>query len=73
MPLSAVTFAGQPSVRLGSTTASAGRKKCDRHETFIPASVSVYTAAGETSEPVPAVVGTHATGISGPGTRFSPA
>ena len=40
--------------------------------TFIFFAVSVNTAAAETSEPVPAVVGTQMRGKTGPGTRLSP-
>ena len=58
MPLSAVTFGGQPTVSSGSTTANAGRRNGLRHDTFMCRSVSVKTAAADTSDPVPAVVGT---------------
>ena len=40
--------------------------------TLIWFSVSVNTAAAETSEPVPAVVGTQISGRTGPGTLSSP-
>ena len=72
MPLSAVTFGGHDTVSSESTTATSGRKNGLRHETLICFSVSVKTAAAETSDPVPAVVGTQMSGVTGPGTRQSP-
>ncbi len=68
----AVTTAGQPRVSSGSTTASLGRRCSLSVLTLTPASASVSTAAGVTSLPVPAVVGTQTSGTTGPGTRFSP-
>ena len=67
MPLSAVTCRGQPSVRAGSTTASAGRRNWLSVLTLMWLAVSVSTAACETSLPVPAVVGTQTSGSTGPG------
>ena len=67
MPLSAVTFAGQLRVSSGSTTATRGRRWLLSTPTFIWFSVSVSTAAADTSEPVPAVVGKQISGMIGTG------
>src|SRR5436309_1619841 len=65
MPLSAVTFGGQEADRSGSTAATRGRRWLLRTPTFMWLSASVRTAAPDTSEPVPAVVGTHRRGRTG--------
>src|SRR5207248_89231 len=72
MPLSAVTFGGHDTVNSGSTSATAGRRWLLSTPTFIWLSVSVRTAAADTSEPVPAVVGRQNSGATGPGTLPSP-
>ena len=58
MPLSAVTFGGHDTVKFGSTSATAGRRRLLTILALRWLSVSVKTAAADTSEPVPAVVGT---------------
>ena len=72
MPLSAVTFGGQLTVNSGSTIAKFGRRNGLRHDTLMRLAVSVNTAAADTSDPVPAVVGMQMSGFTGPGTRQSP-
>src|SRR5439155_22341858 len=58
MPLSAVTFGGHDTVNSGSTMATRGRRYQLSKPVFTWLSVSVKAAACDTSEPVPAVVGT---------------
>src|SRR5579883_1945535 len=72
LPESAVAFGGQLTVNIGSTIANAGRRNGLRQDTLIWLAVSVKTAAAETSEPVPAVVGMQISGFTGPGMRQSP-
>src|SRR5262249_4178799 len=72
IPESAVTFGGHDTLRSGSTTAASARRNGLRQLTLICLAVSVNTAAADTSEPVPAVVGTQMIGVIGPGTRQSP-
>ena len=67
-----VTVFGHVYVNSGSTTADAGRRKGLSVLTLISFCVSVSTAACDTSLPVPAVVGTHNNGSTGPGTLSKP-
>ena len=72
MPAYAETVAGALTVSSGSTMAARGIRYGLETPTFISRSGSATTATGVTSEPVPAVVGTATTGVTGPGTAFSP-
>ena len=72
MPLCAVIFAGQESVRLESIKANVGLRNGLRVLTLTCAIVSVSTAEWDTSLPVPAVVGMAMRGIIGPGTLPNP-
>ena len=72
IPESAVTFGGQLTVKSGSTIANAGRMNGLKHDVLTWFAVSPNTAAADTSDPVPAVVGMQMTGFTGPGTRQSP-
>jgi hypothetical protein len=62
MPDEAVTQAGHVTVRSGSTSATRGQFRTSNRFIFLLRSVSVMTADGLTSLPVPAVVGIAMTG-----------
>ncbi len=62
IPDAAVTGAGQDSVRSGSTSAIRGQLRMSKRFIFFLRAVSVMTADGLTSLPVPAVVGIAMTG-----------
>src|SRR5262249_41161209 len=72
MPLSAVTFGGHDTVSIGSTSATRGGKKLLVMANLSLFSVLVQTDGAETSEPVPAVVGTQISDMIGPGILSSP-
>src|SRR5690606_20449261 len=72
IPEAAVTPAGAPRVSSASTIAAAGTRYGLETPTLSSRSGSVTTATGVASDPVPAVVGTATSGVTGPGTRFSP-
>jgi hypothetical protein len=52
--------------------ATSGISSGEEIPTFIVRSGSAITATGVTSEPVPAVVGMQISGMTGPGTLYSP-
>ena len=62
IPVAAVSERGIDSVRSGSTRATRGQIRGSNRFIFLRRSVSVMMAEGETSLPVPAVVGTASTG-----------
>ncbi len=62
MPVAAVSAGGIDSVRSGSTSATRGQIRGSNRFIFLWRSVSVMIAEGETSLPVPAVVGTASDG-----------
>ena len=72
MPDAAVTSGGRLIVSSGSTTASVGRSRQWLMPvfTFIDRMSRMHIAVD--SEPVPAVVGTATSGLSGPGGVFAP-
>ena len=72
IPLNAVTRGGQLSVSSGSQIAARGISSGEETPTFSRRPGSPTTATGETSDPVPAVVGTATTGRIDPGTVPSP-
>ena len=61
MPVAAVTCAGRPSVSVASSTAQSAISGAELTASFTPPSV-VMTEIGVASDPVPAVVGTSASG-----------
>ena len=65
IPVYAVSFGGSPCVSTGSTSACWARSSglAMPALTWVPS--SVITAPPDTSEPVPAVVGTHTSGTDG--------
>ncbi len=65
MPVWAVASGGTECVRIGSTTASWARSAGEAMPALRAARGSVMTAPPETSEPVPAVVGTATSGDDG--------
>ena len=67
MPLSAVTFGGHDARQQRIDDGDSRPQVVAQEPTLIWLSVSVNAAAPETSEPVPAVVGTQTTGRIGPG------
>ena len=64
-PVAAVTAAGRPSVRSGSSSAMSGRSRGETTPILVCAPV-VTMEIGVTSEPVPAVVGASKQGRRGP-------
>ena len=62
MPAAAVSDGGQDTVRSGSTSATFGQLRMSNRFIFLRRAVSVMTADGLTSLPVPAVVGMARTG-----------
>ena len=69
MPAWAVTTGGAPTVSSGSQIACRGIRWRLATPIFMSVPGSVTTATGVASEPVPAVVGSAMSGISGPGTE----
>jgi hypothetical protein len=67
-PVAAVTLGGHERVRTGSTIATLGRSLLSEIPFFRFALTSVRMEDGDTSEPVPAVVGMATIGATGPGT-----
>ena len=65
IPVMAVIDGGSPHVRTGSTRACCARRSGLAMPALVWVASSVMTAPPETSEPVPAVVGTHTSGIAG--------
>ncbi|MNQ63100.1 hypothetical protein D3C85_774690 [compost metagenome] len=65
MAVAAVMGSGSPWVRRGSSTASWGSRKGEVKGTLRPLPSSRITATRVTSDPVPAVVGTAASGLRG--------
>ena len=65
IPVIAVIPGGSPQVRTGSTSACWARRSGLAMPALVWVASSVMTAPPETSEPVPAVVGTHTSGIAG--------
>ncbi len=65
MAVAAVILRGSPWVRRGSSTASWGSRKGEVKGTLRPLASSLITATRVTSDPVPAVVGTTASGLRG--------
>ena len=72
IPVQAVMRAGRPRVSSASSSATAGRRRLSDSPTFMWSALSVTIATGDTSLPVPAVVGMATTGRVAPGTLFSP-
>ena len=72
MPLAAVIDAGRPSVSSGSQSAIFGRRNGCAIPVLTLSLGRSRTATAVTSEPVPDVVGTATTGISGPGGTRAP-
>ena len=65
MPVWAVMPGGSPHVSVGSTSACWARRYGLAIPAFTWVRSSVMTAPPDTSDPVPAVVGTHTSGIRG--------
>ena len=65
MPVCAVIAGGSPHVSAGSTRACWARRCGLAMPALTWVRSSVMTAPPDTSEPVPAVVGTHTSGIRG--------
>ena len=66
MPVDAVTAGGMPMVSNGSTKAASGTRCGLMTPFFNPSAESCTMAIGETSLPVPDVVGTHTSGVLRP-------
>ena len=71
IPECAVTTGGAPTVSSGSQIAWRGIMNGLATPIFISVFGSVMTDTGVASEPVPAVVGSAISGISGPGTELT--
>ena len=67
MPVEAAISGGSVRVASGSSIATRGKSGTSASSSFTFASSSLMTAAIDTSDPVPAVVGMHASGAIGSG------